>query len=76
MKYIEDYNLILKKILKLKNNNELSNASIEKTKSWDSVTHINLVSELENFFSIEFDTKEIIKFNSYKKGLEILKKKL
>ncbi len=43
--------------------------------SWDSVGHMNLVSDIENAFDIMMDTEDIIDFSSYEKGIEILSKK-
>lgn len=41
---------------------------------WDSIGHMSLVSELEDSFDIMLDTEDIIDFNSYKIGKEILSK--
>jgi len=41
---------------------------------WDSVGHMGLMSALEEAFDIMMDMEEIIGFNSYQKGLEIIKK--
>lgn len=42
---------------------------------WDSAAHMILISTLEDQFDIMFDTEEIIDFNSFAKGLELLKEK-
>lgn len=42
--------------------------------SWDSVGHMNLISELEDAFNIMMDTDDIIDLSSYEKGKEILGK--
>lgn len=42
--------------------------------AWDSVGHMTLISALEDSFDIMFDTDDIIDFNSYEKGKEILSK--
>lgn len=42
--------------------------------AWDSVGHMGLISELEDAFEISMDTDDIIDFNSYEKGIEILSK--
>lgn len=39
---------------------------------WDSVGHMSLITALEDAFDIMFDTEDIIEFNSYEKGKEIL----
>ena len=42
--------------------------------AWDSVGHMGLVSALEDAFDIMMDTDDIIDFNSFEKGKEILSK--
>ena len=42
--------------------------------AWDSVGHMGLISALEDTFDIMMDTDDIIDFNSYEKGKEILSK--
>ncbi|HBI61182.1 MAG TPA: acyl carrier protein [Lachnospiraceae bacterium] len=39
---------------------------------WDSVGHMSLVAALEDAFDIMMDTDDIIDFNSFEKGKEIL----
>lgn len=41
---------------------------------WDSVGHMGLVAAIEDEFDIMLDTDDIIDFNSFNKGIEILKK--
>ncbi|WP_294158501.1 acyl carrier protein [uncultured Selenomonas sp.] len=43
-------------------------------KEWDSVGHMTLIACLEDAFDIEMDTDDIIDFENYEKGKEILKK--
>jgi acyl carrier protein len=71
-----NYNLILKKILKIKDASKVKLANTENTENWDSLTHLRLVSELEDFFKIIFKPNDILKFNSYNTGIKIIKKKL
>ena len=42
--------------------------------NWDSVGHMTLISTLEDTFDISIQAEDIIEFNSFKKGLKILKK--
>ena len=42
--------------------------------AWDSVGHMGLISALEDEFDIMMDTDDIIDFNSFEKGKEILSK--
>lgn len=46
-------------------------AEIEK---WDSIGHMSLIAILEDEFQIEFDPRDILIFDSYNKGIEILGK--
>jgi acyl carrier protein len=41
---------------------------------WDSVTHMDMVTELEEKFCVEFDTLDITSFSKYSLGIEVLKK--
>lgn len=42
--------------------------------AWDSVGHMGLIAELEDAFGIMLKTEDIVSFDSYEKGIEILKK--
>lgn len=63
----------------------IDSLSIDKTKfnqnikyneipEWDSIGHMTLMSGLEEGFKIALDTDDIVDFDSFKKGIEILKK--
>lgn len=41
---------------------------------WDSVGHMGLIAALEDAFDIMMDTDDIIDFDSFEKGIELLKK--
>ena len=41
---------------------------------WDSVGHMDLISELEEAFDIAIGTEDIVNLNSYETGLEIIDK--
>ena len=56
-----------------------SNKFSEKLKyneipEWDSIGHMTLMSGLEEGFKIALETDDIVEFDSYKTGIEILKK--
>ncbi len=53
---------------------QLANLKYQDVPTWDSVGHMGLVSELEDAFDIQFETDDIVDFNSYQKGIEILTK--
>lgn len=41
---------------------------------WDSVAHMDMISDLEETFGVQFDTLDITSFGKYSQGIEILKK--
>lgn len=48
------------------------NLKYQEIDAWDSVGHMGLISALEDAFDIMMDTDDIIDFNSFEKGKEIL----
>ncbi len=54
---------------------EAQKLKYQDIEAWDSVGHMGLISALEDAFSIMMDTDDIIDFNSFEKGKEILAKK-
>ena len=53
---------------------QLAGLAYQDVPAWDSVGHMGLISEIEDAFDIQFETDDIVDFNSYEKGIEILKK--
>lgn len=53
---------------------EAKNLKYEDIPAWDSVGHMDLIATLEDEFDIEMETDDIIDFNSFQKGIDILKK--
>lgn len=53
---------------------QLAGLAYQDVAAWDSVGHMGLISELEEAFDIQFETDDIVDFNSYEKGIELLKK--
>lgn len=53
--------------------NELTANSVE---SWDSLTHMLLISEIENYFSIKFKLKDLNKMKNVGDMVEIIVSKL
>lgn len=67
-KYIK----VFKKIFgNIKNIEDLS---VLTSQNWDSIKHFELIGNIENEFNIELKANDIMKFNSFEKGVEILKK--
>ena len=50
------------------------NIKYNEIPEWDSIRHMTLMSGLEEGFKIALETDDILEFDSYKTGIEILKK--
>jgi len=53
---------------------EVENLKYQDIPAWDSVGHMSLIAALEDAFDIMMDTDDIIDFDSFEKGMELLKK--
>ena len=53
--------------------NELSARDLE---NWDSLTHMLLITEIENSFSIKFKLKELSKMRNVGAMVDVIKSKL
>lgn len=53
---------------------QLKGLEYQAIEAWDSVGHMQLISELEDAFDIMMDTNDIMELSSYEKGKEILAK--
>ncbi len=42
--------------------------------AWDSLTHLTLITELEDAFDVMFETDDILHFGGYENGKKILTK--
>ena len=40
--------------------------------TWDSLTHLTLISELEETFGVMFETEDILHFGGFENGMKIL----
>lgn len=53
---------------------EVINASQESVDTWDSIGQMSLVAVIEDTFGFEFRPEDIVEFDSYEKGIELLGK--
>lgn len=53
---------------------DVEGLTYQSISAWDSVGHMELVSAIEETFDIMMDTDDIIEFNSFERGKEILAK--
>ncbi len=70
----QKYQDIFTKSLSINSNKFNENIKYNEIPEWDSIGHMTLMSGLEEGFDITIDTDDIVDFNSFKKGIEILKK--
>lgn len=52
---------------------EIEKAEYGVTAGWDSMAHMQLISEIESVFDVMLDTDEVISMSSYQRAKEILK---
>lgn len=48
----------------------------EDVDGWDSLTHLELINEIENFFQIQFSLNEIIEFKNVGEMVDCILSKL
>lgn len=73
MNNLEKYASVFKDAFNI-GGDELPTLEYQGIESWDSVGHMSLIGALEDAFDIMMDTDDIIEFNSFEKGKEILGK--
>lgn len=74
MSNLEKYNGIFCEQFSLESGFDGGNVRMNAIEDWDSVGHLNLISALEDAFEIMFETDDILAFDSYGQGIEILRK--
>jgi acyl carrier protein len=68
------YQSIFKEIFSLKDPVTFETLEYQSTESWDSVGHMELITQLENAFKISMEMDDVIDFSSYIVGIQILQK--
>ncbi len=74
MTNLEKYNKAFKESLEIGDTVLNEKLIYQSIPNWDSVGHMELVAALEEAFDITMEPDDMIEFNSYLKGKEILKK--
>ena len=54
--------------------NQLPGLVYQAVSGWDSVGHMQLMTQLEEVFGIALEMEDILDFSGYEKGMEILRK--
>ena len=70
----EKYNNAFYEAFDLDKETDLSELKYQSIDEWDSIGHMTLMSELEDNFNITISTEDLIQFESYKQGTEILER--
>ena len=70
----EKYNKAFMEAFDIKEESLDSDFKYNSISEWDSIGHMGLIAELEDSFEISMEMDDIIDFNSYEKGKEIMKK--
>lgn len=73
MTNFEKYQSVFVESLNL-NLEDVVNATQESVDAWDSIGHMSLVAVMEDTFGIELQSDDIVEFNSFNKGIELLEK--
>lgn len=74
MTNLEKYNQVFVDSFEISDESQLPELEYQGIELWDSVGHMGMIASLEDTFDIMFETDDIIDFNSYQKGKELLKK--
>lgn len=71
----EEIKFIIAQVMSIDINDVLDEASPENTSNWDSIRHMELLTKLEQAYSVKFDVDEMIEMMSLPAIIEILKGK-
>lgn len=74
MNQTEEYNRIFMEAFSLKEEDLQADIAMGSINDWDSIGHVKLITMMEDTFDLMFETEDILNFNSYEKGKEILRK--
>lgn len=74
MNDMDKYNEIFKEIFEIDDTELNEDFTFRNVASWDSLTHLSLITMIEDTFGIMFDTDDILNYGSYLNGIDILKK--
>lgn len=74
MSNLETYNNIFISVFNVTAEDLNKDFKIDNVDNWDSITQLNLVTDIEDQFDIMLDTEDILGFKSYEEGKEIIAK--
>ncbi len=74
MTNLETYNQVFIDVLGVRKEDLNEKFTFQSVPQWDSVAHLNLISELEDAFDVMFESEDILHYGSYLNGIEILRR--
>ena len=69
---LEKYKSAFFEAFELEEDYELKDLKYQSIDEWDSIGHMALMAELESNFDITIKTEDLIEFESYLQGVDIL----
>ena len=72
MTNMERYRGIFRNVFNVEDDVLNDSFTFKDTDIWDSMSHITLISELEEAFNVMFKTEDILHYGSFSHGIEIL----
>ena len=73
MEQLKKYNAAFVEIVGV-SEDQLPGLVYQATAGWDSVGHMQLMTQLEDVFGIALEMEDILEFSGYEKGMDILRK--
>lgn len=70
----ETYRAVFEEIFKIEKGELNENFNFNNVEVWDSLTHLSLITALEDAFGVMFETDDILRFGGYMNGMKILEK--
>ena len=73
MEQLNKYNAAFVEIVGV-SEDQLPGLIYQAVAGWDSVGHMQLMTQLEEVFGIALEMEDILEFSGYEKGMDILRK--
>ena len=74
MKNSEKYRNAFIDALELEEDEVSEDLALGETSEWDSLGHMILISTIEDAFDVSIESEEMTEFDSYRSGMELLKR--
>lgn len=71
-----DLTKILEDVLETQNINLMETTKAADISGWDSLAHINLIEEIENYYNIKFSLGEIVTIKNVGDLITLIKQKI